>query len=74
MTKIFNGELTDITVVTDLCSVVIPAKGIVEVEIPEDAVFGTDTFYVEEEGSWYANHKGVNSCESGAEMEIYNAY
>jgi len=74
MTKIFNGENTDITIVTDLGDTVIPAKEIVEVEIPETAVFGTDNFYVEEQGSWYSNRKGVHSCESGADMEIYNTY
>ena len=71
MTKVYNGENIDITVVTDLGNTVIPSREIVEVEIPEDAVFGTDTFYVEEQGSWYSNIKGTHSCESGADMEIY---
>ena len=71
--KIYNGENIDITLVTDLGDTVIPAKTAVEVEIPEDAILNLkdDSMYVQEEGSWYSNRRGIDSCESGADMEIY---
>jgi hypothetical protein len=68
--KIFNGEKRDITVITDVGSVVIPAQETREIEVPEDAEFGQPEFYVKEEGNWYIKMEG---CASGADAEIYDA-
>jgi len=70
MEKIFNGENFDITVVTDLRDVVIPAKSYAEVAIPENVTFNSDSFYVQEEGDFYAK---TENCGSGADIEIYRA-
>ncbi|MHB8122613.1 MAG: hypothetical protein ACYDG4_10710 [Desulfuromonadaceae bacterium] len=70
MKKIFNGENFEITVVTDLQDVVIPAKSYAEVAIPENVTFNSDSFYVQEEGDWYAKSE---NCGSGADIEIYKA-
>ena len=69
--RIYNGENMDITLVTDLGDTVIPAKTMVEVEIPEDAILSLkdDTMYVQEEGSWYSK---TEQCHTGADMEIYS--
>ena len=68
MKKIYNGENFDITVVIDLQDVVIPAKSYTEVVIPENVTFNSDSFYVQEEGNFYAKYE---NCHSGADIEIY---
>lgn len=67
---VYNGENREITVVTDLETVVIPAKSSVIVKMDDDAKFNADDFYIEEKGNWYIK---TESCATGADVEIYDA-
>jgi hypothetical protein len=68
--NIFNGESRAITVVTDYGEVIIPPHESRIVEVDEDAQFSQETFYVEEEGSWYIK---TESCHTGCDAEVYDA-
>jgi|GEM_PF-2791247 len=67
--NLYNGENTEITVVTDLEVVVIPGRSSATVKMEDDAQFNSGEFYVEEDGNWYAKKNGA----TGADLEIYNA-
>lgn len=80
--RIFNGEDVAITIVSDgNADVVIQPKEYATVEIDhvskgnQDGVhnFGSDSFYVEEEGAWYGNWKGEDSMSTVADLEIYKS-
>lgn len=65
--RIFNGENTAITVVTDgNADVVVPARSFATINT--EANFNSDSFYVQEDGEWYAK-----DSNDGNVMEIYNA-
>lgn len=67
--RVYNGEDVAITVVTDgNPDVTIQPKSFAEVSVTEDAVFNSDAFYVENQGSWYAAEAG----HTGADLEIYS--
>lgn len=67
--NLYNGENTEITVVTDLETVAIPGRSSATVKMEDDAQFNSGEFYVEEDGNWYAKKNGA----TGADLEIYNA-
>lgn len=60
--RVYNGENMAITVVTDSSTTVIDGKSFATVET--DAPFNSDSFYIEEDGAWYAK-------ENGPCLEIY---
>lgn len=64
--RIYNGENIAITVVTDGNEdVVIQPKEFATIET--NANFNSDSFYIEENGDWYAKENG----STGADLEIY---
>ena len=70
--RIFNGTCSAITIVLDgLEDTVIGAKDYANVVVDKDTVFGSDSFYVQEEGAWYGKWE---QCDSGADLEVYKEY
>ena len=66
--RIYNGEDVTITVVTDgNADVVIQPRSFADVNVSKDVEFNSDSFYIQEDGAWYATEAG----HSGAELEIY---
>ena len=64
---VYNGENTAITIVTDgNADVVVQPKSFATIET--DATFNSDSFYVQEDGEWYAKENG----DTGADFEIYS--
>jgi len=67
--RIFNGTCSAITLVADgVEDVVIGAKEYGNMEVDANARFGTDAFYVQEEGAWYCK---TEQCGSLADLEVY---
>ena len=64
--RIYNGENTAITIVTDgNADVVIQPYSFATIET--EANFNSDSFYVQEDGEWYAK-----DSNDGNVMEIYS--
>jgi len=61
--RICNSTKQVITLCTDLGNTVILSGGIVNVNIPEEAVFNAPdgSFYVETPGSYYIKYSGANA-------------
>lgn len=69
MKRVYNGEEINITIVSDgNPDVVIEPGETVEIGLTDEHRFNDDSFYVQEEGDWYA--KEVDSY--GGRIEIYN--
>lgn len=71
MTKIYNGTGATITIITDgNADLVIEPECFGKVNLSADADFNAPngSFYVEEEGNFYAKH---DNCQTGADIEIY---
>ena len=71
MVKIYNGTNSTITVVTDdNLDLVIESEEFGEVNLADDAVFGEDTFYVQEEGRFYLQHKDTQITNADYEILV----
>lgn len=70
MKRVYNGEEFAITVVSDGNEdVVIEPGETVEIDLTDEHHFNDDSFYVQEEGEWYAKE----ADHYGGRIEIYNA-